>query len=154
MLTLGAVQFCRMRRELGKQAAYPPFSYMLVCTVPHSKYLLYEHPCADFRVGFLGLYLTITWPASHLPSSLSASPCLRHIVDSCLSSGSPCHLLRPTRVLYKMAFSILRKIQWSLPVELDYRDYRNFTRLTLNEPATTGHIMDRVEVKLDLTSDQ
>jgi hypothetical protein len=28
------------------------------------------------------------------------------------------------------------------------------TNLTLNKPATTGRIMDRVEVKLDLTSDQ
>jgi hypothetical protein len=28
------------------------------------------------------------------------------------------------------------------------------TSLTLNEPATMGRIMDRVEVKLDLTSDQ
>jgi hypothetical protein len=26
--------------------------------------------------------------------------------------------------------------------------------LTLNEPATTGRIVDRVEVKLDLTTDQ
>jgi hypothetical protein len=30
----------------------------------------------------------------------------------------------------------------------------NVIILTLNEPATTGRIVDRVEVKLDLTTDQ
>ncbi len=34
------------------------------------------------------------------------------------------------------------------------KDSIPFEHLTLNKPATTGRITDRVEVKLDLTSDQ
>ncbi len=37
---------------------------------------------------------------------------------------------------------------------LDLSMGKILNELTLNEPATTGRIVDRVEVKLDLTSDQ
>ncbi len=37
-----------------------------------------------------------------------------------------------------------------------FEKYNTLVRLvlTLNEPATTGHIVDRVEVELDFTTDQ
>ncbi len=50
--------------------------------------------------------------------------------------------------------SVLWKHIYIVALESRVRDMEEVIFLTLNEPATRGRIVDRVEVKLDLTSDQ
>jgi hypothetical protein len=51
-------------------------------------------------------------------------------------------------------FSKVFEININLSVFILHQKKMFLILLTLNEPATTGRIMDLVEVKLDLTSDQ